>query len=164
MTLEEFWEIVEKVHRNAKGDMDTKCQLLEAELEMLPPPEIAAWDHHYDQLRDAAYSWDLWGVAYIYDGGCSDDGFLDFRSTLVSCGRSVFEKALRDPDSLADYDDSSYLLYEGYQYVAPAVYERLTGQEIPYESHPHPKPSGTDWTEDDLPKRFPRMAARYGFE
>ncbi len=35
-------------------------------------------------------------------GGCSDDGFDYFRGWLVAQGRTVWERALADPDSLAD--------------------------------------------------------------
>jgi hypothetical protein len=36
------------------------------------------------------------------NGGCSDDGFDYFRGWLISQGRTVFEAALENPDSLAD--------------------------------------------------------------
>jgi hypothetical protein len=36
------------------------------------------------------------------DAGCSDDGFIDFRSGLIALGRERFE----DPDTLCeDFDD-----------------------------------------------------------
>jgi Protein of unknown function (DUF4240) len=45
---------------------------------------------------------DLWGAAFILNGGCSDDGFNDFRGWLIAQGRTVYEAALENPDSLAD--------------------------------------------------------------
>jgi len=32
MNLDQFWNLVEKVHRASGGDMDTKCELRDAEL------------------------------------------------------------------------------------------------------------------------------------
>ena len=30
-----------------------------------------------------AYRWDIWAIAFIINGGCSDDGFEYFRGWLV---------------------------------------------------------------------------------
>lgn len=73
-----------------------------------------------------AYTWDLWGAAYVVHGGCSDDGFEYFRRWLVSRGRDVYEAALADPDSLAQLDvrpgaDDVWEFEEIY-YVAKDVY------------------------------------------
>src|SRR5215470_19141756 len=104
MTLEQFWNIVEKVHCASDGDMDKKCELLAAELRRLPLDEVHSFHAHFDECYDRAYNWELWAAAYIIGGGCSDDGFSDFRSTLISMGRQTFEQALADAQSLADMD------------------------------------------------------------
>ena len=49
-----------------------------------------------------AYHWDLWGAAYLINGGCSDDGFEYFRRWLVLQGRDVFQAAVSNPDTLAE--------------------------------------------------------------
>ena len=46
------------------------------------------------------YTWDLWGVAYILKGGCSDDGFEYFRAWLIARGRDFVAQALADPEGL----------------------------------------------------------------
>ena len=38
---------------------------------------------------DDSYRWDLWGAAYLANGGCSDDGFDYFRGWLIGQGRKV---------------------------------------------------------------------------
>ena len=165
MNRDQFWSLVEKVDREAGGEMEKKCELLEAELARLSLEEILDWDLHLQTLRGEANTHDVGGVAHLYGGGCSDDGFLDFRSCLVSCGRKLFEQVMRDADNLADYKGRSHLMHEGYQYVAHTVYERLTGRAIPYDSSmlsQRRETSGTPWKVEDLPRRFPRMAARYG--
>ena len=163
MSREEFWEIVERVHYQSDGDMDKKCELLERELGRLDPSQIEAWNQHFWSLMKEANSYEMWGVAAIYGESSSYDTFQDFRSSLISCGRKFFEPVLRDADNLADYDGNSYLAQEGYQYVAGQVYTQLTGDEIPLDLPEQQGPSGEHWTQDDLAKRFPRTAARYGF-
>src|SRR5262245_39326466 len=123
MTLDQFWNIVEKVHRGSRGDMDKKCELLEAELRRLSLDEVCSFHRHFDECQDRAYTWELWAAAYIIGGGCSDDSFSDFRATLISMGRETFERALADPHSLADMDyDAETAHYEGYQYVPTTVH------------------------------------------
>ena len=43
----------------------------------------------------------------MINGGCGDDGFMDFRDYLVSRGRKVFDRTLADPESLLDDQLSS---------------------------------------------------------
>jgi hypothetical protein len=115
-----------------------------------------------------AYRWDLWGAAYIIQGGCSDDAFEYFRSTLISLGRDTFERAVADPDSLVELEAASTvdLYHEGFQYIASQVYRGKTGSdEAPPSNIRHPRePAGRQWEEewDDLKKLCPRLWAKYG--
>jgi Protein of unknown function (DUF4240) len=153
MTRERFWSVVEE----ARGDAGT----LEDALSALDPAEIASFQAHFDELFAQAYRWDLWGAAYVIEGGCSDDGFMDFRYALVALGRQRFEAALRDPDSLADADVVSD---EDLGYAALRAYEAATG-EAPDRPTAHPEePAGEEWDFDDADEvrtRLPRLAARY---
>ena len=164
MTLDKFWSMVAKVHRDADGDMDTKCQLLAEELRKLPPAEVQSFSEHFDSCSDQAYAWELWAAAYIIGGGCSDDAFSDFRATLISLGRETFERVLANPDALTDMDvDEENAFYEGYQYPVIEVYKGQTG-DLPRRTTPHPdSPSGTPWDEDTVAQLYPRLAARHGF-
>ena len=165
MTLDQFWNLIEKIHIASGGDMDKKCELLDAELRRLPLDEVRSFHAHFYECQDRAYSWELWAAAYIIGGGCSDDKFSDFRSTLISMGRQTFERALGDPQSLADIDyDADVADYEGYQYVPSQVERDLSGgQDFP-RSRPHPKdPSGTIWDEDKVAELFPKLAEKYEY-
>ena len=114
MTLEIFWNIVEKVHATAPRDMAAKCRLLGDALRRLPPAEIVSFDRHFADCLFRAYDWGLWGAAFVIADGCIDDSFYDFRSTLISMGRATFERALEDPDSLADSGiEAAWAVYEG---------------------------------------------------
>ena len=165
MTLDQFWRIVEKVHRASNGDMDKKCELLDAELRSLALDEVRSFHAHFYECQDRAYSWELWAAAYIIGGGCSDDSFSDFRSTLISMGRQTFERALADPQSLADMDyDAEIAHYEGYQYVPTTVETELGGGQRSARSRPHPvEPSGKTWDEDKVAELYPKLAEKYGY-
>lgn len=142
--------------------MDRKCELLRMRLEELDGPELLDFIRHFETMDAAAYTWPLWGAAYVMEGGCSDDAFSDFRGTLISQGRGVFERALADPDSLAEVDyGGDHPCYEGFQYIASEVaenkQEEVPGRDVPFPSDP----VGEEWNEDELDALYPRLAARY---
>ena len=97
-----FWKIVQRAHDSSGGDMDQKCDALRQQISALSKDEALEFAQHFDAMMDKAYDWPLWGAAYVINGGCSDDTFSDFRAALISRGRQAFERALSDPDSLAD--------------------------------------------------------------
>src|SRR5262245_43230175 len=97
-----FWSLVQRAHDAAPDDMDRKCESLKAEIAKLSATDASDFAVLFDAMRDKAYSYDLWGAAYVIHGGCSDDTFDDFRASLISRGRGCFERAIADPDSLAD--------------------------------------------------------------
>jgi hypothetical protein len=161
MDIDEFWNII------ALGkDSDTPEVSLKFELQKLCPEEIASFQSHFDVLFDQAYRWNLWGAAYIIHGGCSDDGFIDFRYALISKGKALYEKALENPDSLSELNNAEVLLdNELFGYVASQVYENIVGKEIPSNnSTPVDESMGEEWDFDDEAenkKRLPRLYSVY---
>src|SRR5262245_22449335 len=106
MTEEAFWHIIEQSRREfdpalRDGNMDRQAELLREVLSELPADDVQAFRSVFSELHHRAYRWDLWGAAYVIGGGCSDDGFMDFRDWLISMGRDVYEEALSAPASLA---------------------------------------------------------------
>ena len=163
MNTDQFWQIIDSVHGKSSGDMDRKCELLKEELSRLESNELCDFINHFDSADAAAYTWPLWGAAYVMHGGCSDDSFSDFRATLISQGREVYERALNDPESLVelDFDDEEDVCYEGFQYVKNDVAEEKLG-EIPKRKASFPDdPTGLEWDEDSLEQLFPKLSAKY---
>ena len=157
-----FWETVDSAHDRSNGNMDEKCDLIRAALSKLPKDDARAFSVLFDSMMDRAYSWPLWGAAYVINGGCSDDTFADFRSSLISRGRYAFESALSDPESLAtdDYDEDAWF-YEGYQYAVTDGVEAAVGSVVSRES-PHPdEPSGQAWDEEKVFDLYPRLAEKF---
>src|SRR5207245_1025185 len=73
---------------------------------------------------------DLWSVLYEIDGGCSDDGFIDFRAWLVMQGQDVLETVLAAPDYLGEITlEDCAMSYEPFNYMDRYAYRRRTGEE-----------------------------------
>ena len=156
-----FWKIVQSANDSSGGDMDQKCDALRQQIAALSKDDALEFAQHFDAMMDRAYCWPLWGAAYVINGGCSDDTFADFRASLISRGRQAFERALPDPDSLADEDfEESDWFYEGYQYAVTDGVEAVAGSR-PQRSAPA-QPSGTEWQEDKVYDLFPKLSAKFG--
>lgn len=167
MTTDAFWDIVNAAKTTSDGTWDRRLERLAELLAKLPPAEVVEFQRNFREQRARAYTWDLWGAAVILGEGCSDDSFMDFRAWLISMGKDVFETALRDPDTtLADINfgpnpgEEEYMFFEDYNYVARQVYVKMTGTEMDLPVYEPDEPTGTDWEEDDLPARYPRLWAQ----
>lgn len=163
MNNEQFWQLIQSVHLESLGDMEKKCALITEMLANLSASDAVKFQSLFDQRMDEAYTWELWGAAYVIGGGCSDDAFTDFRSSLISRGEVSFKAALLNPDSLADQilDDDAFF-YEGYQYAVSEGVEKAVGSRPErYASHPS-DPSGEEWSEEDdsLKKLYPKLWAK----
>jgi hypothetical protein len=98
----QFWTIIEQARDAADNDPYEVCNALEEALAAMQPGDILEFDRLFYQHFFESYRADLWGAAFLMNGGCSDDGFDYFRGWLIVQGREVFENALKNPDSLAD--------------------------------------------------------------
>jgi hypothetical protein len=96
MDIATWWGVIERA-RAAAGDRaddrdasdDPLPGLVADELRALDPAAIVSFGQHFRDVRNAAYTWPLWAAAYVIEGGCSDDGFLDFRAGLVLQGHDA---------------------------------------------------------------------------
>lgn len=163
-----FWEIIEQANDSAQGDQDRQIDLIREALFQLPPEEIQDFDRILLDYHALSFRNDLWAAAYIINGGCSDDAFEYFRFWLIGQGRSVFEAALQNPESLVavlrtpPLVDMPYpeLDFEPLGYVAGSAYMSKTGSEMPLTplpARPDLALSGPQWSEDDLPELFPEL-------
>ncbi len=170
MTDDKFWQIIEVSNKASNGQTEVQAHALADELAKLPAEEIADFDRIYGKFIDEAYNWDLWGAAYIIVGGCSDDGFTDFLSWLISRGHDIYMAVREDVEKLADgidipcNEDMPFPFFEEFEYVAGLIYQEKTGSEIPDNELDLPlEPAGEEWIEEDeLAKRFPKVWAMFG--
>src|SRR5262245_38314299 len=85
MTKDTFWDLIDKSFRDVGKDQmdglsarlrrDRQLDCLLDRLKMLEPEEIVQFQRCLEECVRDAYRWDLWAVAWIVNGGCSDDGF-----------------------------------------------------------------------------------------
>lgn len=159
-----FWKLIESSKAQCTPSVGDQAEILQEMLLQLPPEEIIAFDRLFYRFRDQAYTWSLWGAAYVIGGGCSDDGFDYFRAGLIAQGRDIYYAALKDPESLADLPDPGVEEFEEMLYVGRQAYGIATSEEMPDDAgYTHPQePKGERWEEEKLEQLFPRLTERYG--
>ncbi|MGU3493271.1 DUF4240 domain-containing protein [Xanthobacteraceae bacterium A53D] len=158
-----FWSIIE---RTLPADEDDKCGHLAAHLQSLSDQDLVDFIGLFRSLQNRFYSWRLWAAAYLINGGCGDDGFIDFRSWLISRGQAVAEAALRDPDTLAEEDpEEECASFEEFAYVMLDAFRARSGGVFPGISGEGEAdtPADPDWDfdfedEDEMRRRLPRLA------
>ena len=162
MNVSGFWAILQRAHDASAGDMHKKCGAIRGEIAKLSRDDALEFSRLFDSMMDKAYSWPLWGAAYLINGGCGDDTFIDFRASLLSRGHDEFESALADPDSLAEKDfDEDVWFYEGYDYAVAAAVNAVAAS-VPIRELPYPEtPSGEEWTEKEVYDLYPRLREKY---
>ncbi|MEQ8460626.1 MAG: DUF4240 domain-containing protein [Sandaracinaceae bacterium] len=162
-----FWELIDASRARCKPSStdptDQQGAILVELLAELPATEVAEFDQIFRRLHAAAYTWDLWAAAYIIEGGCSDDGFIDFRSGLIGLGRKVYEDAVRDPETLASQPARGVdFSNEQLMYAAMEAYESLVHDELPiYEGRQPAEPAGKPWDEESVNEKYPALARKF---
>ncbi len=161
MQNETFWELIEKSKIDTSDCEDQSENLLDL-LSNLEPAEIVSFQEHFDKKLVDSFRWDLWAVAYLVNGGASDDGFLYFRGWLASQGKDYFEAALANPENAAknaivnEFNECETILY-----IAGQAYEKITGNEIPRTLNEPSQPTGESWEEEDIEEMFPDIAEKF---
>ena len=161
MTTDQFWKIIEDA-RAEDPEPESVAAAVGSTLESLSADEVLGFERELTKRRAESFRWDLWAVAYIANGGCSDDGFEYFRGWLIAKGRSYFEAALADPVRAADGAEPDANECEDMLYVAAQAYKAKTGGYPPKSDLPFPKePTGKAWEEEDLESLYPELWERF---
>ena len=134
--------------------------------------EIVGFDRHLRRVLAASDRADLWGAAYLINGGCSDDGFEHFRGWLMPQGRATFAQAVREPDSLAELPAVQQAAVTGEEFEAEEVLTvaarrlpQATGDRAAGAGARAPTPELDDFwdfdDEDETRRRLPRLSALF---
>jgi hypothetical protein len=166
MNQASFWQLIGETRAASGNDTGRQSELLKEQLAKLPGPSILQFDRIRHSFDLRAYSYDIWGAAYVMEDGCSDDCFRDFRGYLISLGRGPYEAALRNPDSLAAVaQDAETGNWENADNPAPDAYASAMGGDFPLdESDLSGTPRGKPFDENNmaaLANRYPRLYARF---
>jgi hypothetical protein len=158
-----FWSLVERSKAQAGPDFNQRPVTLQKLLRDLSLSEIQAFQRRYESYLLLANQWELWGAAYLMNGGSSDDGFKYFRDWLISEGQSTFRDALANPDSLAKVPRrGDYFELEAFGYAALKAFASMGGGELDRDFNVElAAPTGKDWKEADLPALLPELANRF---
>ncbi|MEV1288877.1 DUF4240 domain-containing protein [Micromonospora sp. NPDC049679] len=172
MNTQQFWTLIEQARAGAEGEPASVAARATAALAGHDVAEIVAWDRHLRRVLTASYREDLWGAAYLINGGCSDDGFDHFRGWLMTQGRDAFARAVTQPDSLAELPAVRRAAATGEELEAPdmlGIAERahvqVAGVELPVEPDATPPPATDEFwdfdDEDEARRRLPGLAALF---
>ncbi len=158
MTEDVFWELID--HGLREQSLGERLDTLPDRLALFKPAAIRTFDLILRQMDNAAYRTDIWALAYLLQGGCSDDSFDAFRGWLILQGRKVFEAALAAPD---DFDVTLHHGGSGgmdaLRDAAPTAYELREGKSMKPVKAPLLDLRGPEIDEADLASFLPRVAA-----
>ncbi len=174
MDEKQFWLLIDETRAEAGNDVDKHMETLKTKLSQYTFDELVAFGKLWQQYRVKAYHWPLWAAAYIIGGGCSDDGFMDFRDWLISKGQDRFETTLKDPDSLSELTEELQEhegQVEGFSYIPQEIIEEKWPDQmdtfyelISSENISSGEPTGEAWNEDDeeqLEKLCPHLYEQF---
>jgi len=162
-----FWKTIAEACQSDPVQVEGWNERLQAELMKYPPDEILSWNHIFDRMDAQAFTEDLWGAAYIINGGASDDGFYYFRCWLIGMGRDAYEAAIADPDNLAHIVEPGLDAEVEIYAAAHQAWMEVTGESDTTDYPARNEASelrGEAWNFDDkaeVRRRFPRLAALY---
>jgi hypothetical protein len=163
MNVDDFWDVIEIARASAAAQSKPFDEVLADQLATCTQQEILDYKEKFDEVHGALYRWDVWAAAYLIGGGCSDDGFMDFRAGLIAQGRDWYQKAADRPDSLADHPavaaaagrpEDRPLFYEEVNYTASRAFEQVTGDEDAFWEalDAREKPDQASAGADDVPR------------
>ncbi|MFD6951391.1 hypothetical protein A6A08_09065 [Nocardiopsis sp. TSRI0078] len=137
MGTDEFWSFIEAARVDATEERPFDVALVDL-LVRRSKQDILEYEERFGELHGAIERWDVWAAAYLIGGGCSDDGFMDFRAGLIVQGREWYKRAAAAPDSLAEHPQAvtaaagaqdQALFCETVNYAAACAYGRITGND-----------------------------------
>lgn len=161
MTEDVFWEIIE-TGLDKRLSISERIDAMADRLGLFKASAIRSFDKLLHEKNAQAYCHEIWALAYVLRGGCSDDSFDEFRPWLIMQGRAVFEACLKNAN---DFDAATYgqeaatTLYD----VAAIAYDMSQGKAMLPPKRPHLLLTGKDWEEGDLPKTLPTVTKAVGW-
>lgn len=169
MDEEGFWTLIEKSKQSSTSNNE-QYECLRTELSKLPAEDIAVFNEIFSSKMAEIYRYDLWAIAYIINGGCSDDGFTYFRSWLVCQGRKYYKNAIARPEFVGEQvpveamesKSPNNTIYE-FDLLPITVYKEKTGYEMYIEYSGIGDALGYSWTYEELPSLYPSVCEKFGY-
>lgn len=142
MNKDLFWQIIDNVNQSfPDADQDTRLDKVKETLLQYSLEDIMDWHLICWEYTSLAYRTDLWAACASIGAHATDDGFIDFRSWLISRGKEVYMRVLENPAALTEVPHKGEdLNFEAFGYVASYAYQAkrrqggLDGPEELYEA------------------------------
>ncbi|MCP2273622.1 Protein of unknown function (DUF4240) [Actinokineospora diospyrosa] len=177
MTDDAFWQLISRTTEQA-GDRDEQSEWLAEELTRLPVAEVVDFARRLAEVRRRADTWTMWAAAHLIEEGCSGDGFCYFQLWLLTLGREVFDRAVADPDSLAEvpgvrglaarpmreWSDQDWPEWESLDFAAHEAHQEVTGRELAVPVAREGRAADAEWDiedEEQVRARLPRLWALF---
>lgn len=134
-----LWKIIADQRQHASSDIDALARAVRA----AGREHGAEFEEQYQAAMEQAHDRRLWSAAGLLSG-CEIDAeaFSDFRSWLILQGRELFERALADPNALAE-----------------AACTRPFTEQLGPATHGG-EPRGPRWSDAEARAQLPALAAR----
>lgn len=172
----EFWKIMDYSFAVASGDKRKQEEIIIKKLSAYSPEQIVEFEILLCEKLIEANDFKVMAAEKIIDGSVTDDTYLYFRCWLISRGKTDFINTLRQPEYLASVVEKGIETdFEGLLYVSTEAYKNKTGKKVEDDTFPRnvasdkglnydfggPKTTGTDWKEEELPKLYPKLWAKF---
>jgi hypothetical protein len=185
VVVDEFWFLIE-----ASGDAGVEKAEREAFLRerlwRAPRSHLLDFVQHLSATREPANTYRLWHAAELIMGGwCSTDSFHYFQMWLVGLGRTAYDAAIADPNTLAlasgvrrlatlprPWQDDDFPDWESLEYVACEIGEQrpdidgdirdVLSDERNILLRMNPSPNDNPLTPVAVPGRYPRLWTLFG--
>jgi hypothetical protein len=176
MDKQEFWKIINFSFDKAQKDNELQEKIILEKLSNYTADEIIEFEIIFRQLVIEADDFKVVAANKIIVGSVTDDIYLYFRCWLIAQGEKTFTETLKNPDYLAELVDKKTLPdFEGLMYVATSAFIQKTGKKEEDDSFPRsvasekgfdydfgaPPTKGVDWTNEQLPKLYPKLWAKF---
>lgn len=171
MTEAIFWELIDEARSAPNSNFETQCVTLTELLTEHSKEDIIAFEHMLREKIEEASSFRMMAATFLVCSFISDDTYEDFRAWLVGQGKNDFNKAIRNPDDIADMlskHEARELGGEFMLFVAVNAYLEKTesdDDEAFYQliEHPDEKEIVQQWPEskNEYRKMLPRLFDKF---
>ncbi|MGH2666745.1 DUF4240 domain-containing protein [Flavobacterium sp.] len=176
MDKTEFWKIIEYSIAKSNENKSEKEKVIIEKLATYKPEQIIEFELIFRQLIIEADDYKIMGAQKIIEGYVSDDSYLYFRCWLIGKGEKIYTETLKNPEFLSEnINQGEEAYFEELMYVATNAFKIKTGKKDEDENFPRdiaigkgldydfgaPPTKGVDWKEEELPKTYPKLWAKF---
>ena len=180
MTVEIFWQIIEKARSIAGANDNAFALALQTELEALSEEDLLLFQFIYEWyeimiIKQPSHL--MWSALVLINGGYCTDTY-GFAGYLIAHGREAYEKTLADADFLATlnpkkdkcnykevrrlaqhiYMERTKTKIRAFEKIYLEVWSKELQDEITQSLTINPEKRNRDWTLDEIKEHFPQLA------